>query len=521
MTADAGARAALPRWWVASRVLVVLAIVALGLLALRPFVYTWSVAASYPYQLDREEGYILNQAMQLKAGRTIYPDLKDYPYTVGNYPPVFPALYAAVLGLGGSGIGVGRFLVMCFVAGIVLAMAGIVHKLTRSPAAAMLAPLLFLVTYELNYWMPFARVDLPALFFSLLGFLLFCRPGTRWLVASAAAFAVAVYTKQTQLAAPLACGAALAWARRWRDLGVFAGVWVGVGALVGFSLLAITGGEFWRHLVSYNKNEFDWGGWLKILPHIVRMSLLPILVVLVLAPATVATARREEPPRDSGLTALLAYFVLAVLSIVSIGKAGSDMNYLLEADAVLALVAAVQVGRGLGWKSPARWQAASLVTAAALLFAHGVYTTIPGGGPVPGTNALIFRPRPTAAQREQADQLLLLVDSTKGEVLSEDPTYLMLARKPVLYQPFIMSQLAKEGKWDQSPFLRDLEAGRFPLIITYQDLSPGKFVEGFTDDMRSTILKHYRQEGVSLLYGRFGPTPHFVYTPIPDTPNVK
>lgn len=521
MSIDAGARAALPRWWVASRVLVVLALVVLGLLALRPFVYTWSVAASYPYQLDREEGFILNQAVQLKAGATIYPDLKDYPYTVGNYPPVFPALYAVALGLGGSGIGAGRFLVIVFVVGIVLLMAGIVHQFTKRRDAALLAPLLFLVTYELNYWMPFARVDLPALFFSLLGFFLFCRTGTRWLVASAVAFAMAVYTKQTQLAAPLACAAALAWARRWRDLGLLSGVLVGVGAVAGFALLAATGGEFWRHLVTYNKNEFDWGGWLKILPHIARMSLLPILAVLVLAPAVVATGRREESPPGVGPRALAVYFVLAVLSIVSIGKAGSDMNYLLEADALLALVAAVQVGRGLAWKSPARWQAASLVAAAVLLFAHGVYTTIPAGGPVPGTNSLIFRPRPTAEQRGIADQLLLIVDSAKGDVLSEDPTFLVLARKPVLYQPFIMTQLAREKKWDQSRFLEDIASQRFSLIITYQDLAPGNLVVGFTEEMRTTILKHYQQEGAAVLYGRFSPTMRFVYTPVPPTPNAR
>lgn len=48
-----------------------------------------AIPASVP--LDYGEGPLLNQARLLAEGRPIYrPNLNDYPYTVANYPPLFP-----------------------------------------------------------------------------------------------------------------------------------------------------------------------------------------------------------------------------------------------------------------------------------------------------------------------------------------------------------------------------------------------------------------------------------------------
>lgn len=510
MTTDAPAPPS--RAWFLAQGLLAVALLILLPLAIRPFVYTGTVIASYPYQLDREEGFLLNQAVQLRAGETIYPDLRDYPYTVGNYTPVYPAIYAATLLFAKPGLGPGRAIVFIAVAAIAMLLAGTVYTLTCQPLPAIVAPCLFLITYDLNYWMPFARVDLPAIAFSLCGFLLFCHGERRlYMVLSALCFAIAFHTKQTQVLAPLACCAALLVDRRFRDAWLLAAVTGGVAGLVAIILVLVTGGQFWKHIVPYNNNAFSWSAVPLIFPHIWHF-LKCVIIALLLVPVAIISWRRTGLARDPRRVALLIYFILAVLSIATIGKAGSDVNYLLEPDALLALIVAVAVGTILNLsRSPGNnalvWFA---VAGAALFLAHAVYTVLPV------IRQQIFRPVPTAEQREVADQLLLLVDSLPGDVLTEDPIYPILLKRPVLYQPFIMTQLAKEGKWDQAPLLRDITARRFSILITQQDIEPGNPAVGFTDEMRAAILENYEREGIAWLYGRFTPSPRFVHVPRKD-----
>jgi len=54
--------------------------------------YVWR-AATFPYPLDYGEGPLLEQAVRLGQGLPIYrvPGAEP-PWTVGNYPPLFPLL---------------------------------------------------------------------------------------------------------------------------------------------------------------------------------------------------------------------------------------------------------------------------------------------------------------------------------------------------------------------------------------------------------------------------------------------
>jgi hypothetical protein len=70
-----------------------------------------------------------------------------------------------------------------------------------------------------------------------------------------------------------------------------------------------------------------------------------------------------------------------------------------------------------------------------------------------------------------------------------------LARKPVLFQPFIMSQLAREGRWDQRPFLAMLATGRLSCLVVHADLASGNDqtqYERYTAEMAGAIRRHYR-----------------------------
>jgi hypothetical protein len=45
---------------------------------------------------------------------------------------------------------------------------------------------------------------------------------------------------------------------------------------------------------------------------------------------------------------------------------------------------------------------------------------------------------------------------------------LPLNGRRIYFQPFELTQLAREGKWDQRPFLRALDEGEFATILIWQ-----------------------------------------------------
>lgn len=434
------------------------------------------VAMQYPWQLDREEGFLLQQALDLRAGRSIYPSLETYPLTVGNYPPVYPALYAAALAVGEPGLGQGRVLVLL----ALLAIAGMgawwVYRETRMASAAALTPLLFLVTWNWNNWAVFTRVDIPAIAFGLAGLLVLGDGRSkRRLLAAGALFVLGVYTKQTQVFAPMAGLAMLLLTGRRREAMGLAGGMAGAGLAILGILQLVTGGEFWRHTVTYNANVMEWGKLGVWAGHLARFS-GEKLAVAVVGLAVLWRCRHAAP------TALAAgvWLLLNGISYIQLAKAGSAANYLLELDVAVAVVACLACGLPLP-ESATRWRLVQPCLAAVLLVGAALQW-LP-------LRAVSRHPIPVELPGSQVAWTRLV--SAPEPVLSELPIYTIRAGKPVIYQPFIMQQLAAEGRWEQTSFLADLEAGRFPLIVTTQPMDGSAPTPGWTPEMRAVVERRY------------------------------
>ncbi|MFN8560354.1 MAG: hypothetical protein U0703_01670 [Anaerolineae bacterium] len=72
---------------------------------------------------------------------------------------------------------------------------------------------------------------------------------------------------------------------------------------------------------------------------------------------------------------------------------------------------------------------------------------------------------------------------------------LVLDGKPILMQPFEMSQLALAGLWDQQPFLDALMRGDYPVLLLYQpSFNPGLRFERWTPEMLAAINAAYRPD---------------------------
>ncbi len=134
-----------------------------------------ALALAYPYQLDYGEGLVLYQARLLAQGHSIYKGVAGYPYVFSNYAPLLQAVTSPLVAVLGPSFLPGRLLALA----ATLALGALLFYLVRSAGggrlSALVASLLFLGSPYIYHWAPLFRIDLPALFLSVLGLAVIAR----------------------------------------------------------------------------------------------------------------------------------------------------------------------------------------------------------------------------------------------------------------------------------------------------------------------------------------------------------
>jgi hypothetical protein len=474
---------------------------ALALPTLWASIAMWRYAAEaieYPYQLDPIEGKILQQALWMQEGHTIYFALGEAPpWIVGNYPPLFPRLCALGVNPALPDFAWPRNLVILSTLIAGLAMAGLVWHLTRHGGLALLGMGLWWSSYEVYYWTPLCRVDLPALALGAGGFLFGLMSLGRWswrrVAIVSGLFWLAWLTRQSQALLPAALVLFLAftdWRWAWRLAVVWA---VGVAVLLGL-LCLVTEGQFWVHTVRYNVNEWSWDQtwiWIRHLWRMWHWGLMALAVGWgVWFPLCLALPGDEDQRARSvsqGIALLTLALLFNLLNVAATGKVGADKNYLLEPlwclCGLLPLIwhrMALALGpigsEGGGAKRP-RWAMGSMAvalaafTVAATLQVWWAIDPLPQRpwhrGPWPDRSA--WRLPITRADLVRDLEIQGIFDSVEGPVLSEYGIYALRSGREMSHESFLMSQLARQGLWDETPLLDRIRGGEFALILVRDD----------------------------------------------------
>src|SRR5262249_26461972 len=100
-------------------------------------------AITFPYPLDYGEGPLLDQAARLARFENIYRnDLTVPPYTIANYPPLFPLMQAPLVLAFGPAFWYGRAISALGILAAALFIGLTLHVLTRDRLAALLGGLM-------------------------------------------------------------------------------------------------------------------------------------------------------------------------------------------------------------------------------------------------------------------------------------------------------------------------------------------------------------------------------------------
>jgi len=420
-----------------------------GCIAAAALLTVWQAVgeAWRPFQLDYEEGNILNAAVRLDAGETAYPDPHAYPNALNPYGPIGYWVAAECVRLGGSSFTLPRLVMLACGVAIALLLVLLTREWGGSALLAAAFGLYFLANGVTRAWLPLLRIDLLAIALSLAGLWLCMKSEGRWWPGAAFAFALALFVKYTALAAPAACVLCLLVRREFRRALLLAGT-LSALCLAGFAWMqAATGGQFAFHMFRTHPDAYTFrrllGIFILVEPSVAALA--PFLLAFFLT-----KARRMLPA--------LLYVLCAIGAVlVTGGKAGSFINHFLEP------IAACCVAAALGYQAWAETPRTPrllpllpcLIGLVSLYLADG-FTHDARAVPLNVSGC--------------ADVYRMVRESPAGPVLSENVGAVVLAgRVPEVSNPFVLNQLVRLHDLPAQPLEQMVAERKFVMIILSSD----------------------------------------------------
>ncbi|MEP6963081.1 MAG: hypothetical protein ABI995_13460 [Acidobacteriota bacterium] len=435
-------------------------------------------------ELSPPESVVAVHSSMLEHEGTLYYDLNHYPYTVSAYMPIFYFLEAALIGAAVPAFAAGRLISLAAFLGLIVMAGRCVELYTGSRMHRWIATVLIAISPLPLYWGMVGQVDVLAIFFSVSAFYQFSRyqilgKRTLWLAAGFAG--LALFTKQTMIAAPLAICVTL-YLHDWKQAARFAAALGGSLVAAVWAVNWLTHGRFIQNTVLANLNPFSGEKLLAQLQYFLGVAGPLLLVALVALPCL----------RRAKLFAPIAYLgTAAFVFLATAPKVGSDTNYALEISVVLVLCATIGVYK-LDFLN--LWFAGSKKPVTLLLLPLAVHVLV---GARVMANATLARVATEQVFRTEVAELRPFVPADGGLVLSTDFNAMVKLRQRMDVEPLIYGILVDAAVVDPEPVRRDLERQAFSTVVLHEDLfrpteSRGAEIASLPPSQREAIRAHYR-----------------------------
>jgi len=433
-------------------------------------------------EFSTPESVVAAQSTMLAHEGTLYYSLRDYPYTVCAYMPIFYALEASLIKAGLQSYTAARLISFAAILGIFTLVWRFLMLYTRDRYYAWTGVLLSVSTSLLLSWGTVGQVDTLAVFFGLLGFYQYSRyaiGGENTLLLAAVCVIAAFFTKQTMVACPAAIVVSL-WFRDRKLALQFAAAVGGVVLVAILSINAALHGRFLGNTLFANLNPFSWE---KVEQHVHYLLIFAGQLILVVAIGF-------RPLMRSPAKALLVYLGTAVCVLgITAPKIGSDSNYQIETTALLVLCAVVALDAvdffHLVFRGSKSWVTLLQIPLAIHLVLNFRMTE----------PFLLGRFAKEQQFRMQvAAERPYLADG--GRLLSADMNSAARIRGRLEVEPLIYTLLVRAGRIDPEPVRRDIAAQAFSTIVLYRDVNrpfdSSLELLALTDAQLDELRRHYR-----------------------------
>jgi len=444
----------------------------------------WCYVAVRPaHAWDDAEPEILNQAWRLSQGEQIYRTIDTPPYVHTAYPPLYFAVVAVGLKLTGLSYLPAKIVSFFSVLAIGAAMALLARAWRGSARWGLWATCCLFLIPAFLYNSTRAHVQMMAVAFSVWSFVLFLRKDRLATITSAALAVLAVYTKQTQVALPLAMMVYLALHERRRLVPY--GATVGLTGMIAFVWLQwVTDGYFLRHTVKLNALSYH----LIDIPLVVLHYAGPIFLFI-----GVAAYQVFKRFREGRAEAVDFYFAgVGLATVISCGRLGAHTQYVVELCVVvfIVLMRTIEFGTMRGLDQIFTWQLVLLLLYSPLF-------------------VFVEEGRFGMASNRAAKEIHALIRTEQGPVLAQQGSFALFSRGELHIQLFHFTALARAGLWDMGKLQREVDSRYFAWVITEFPIEGGMLgpddLERFTPEIVDALRRNYSRAGAI--------PPYFIYRP--------
>ena len=433
-------------------------------------------AITFPYAIDYGEGILLNQAKLISQGINIYQDISDYPFTMAMYTPLYSLLSSLFIKFFGISFSSGRFISVAsaIIIGILIY---VIIKEKTNRQIALLSSLIFFGSPYIYAWTSLFRVDTLGLLFSLCGiYFVYKYENNNNVYVAIPFFILSIYTKQSFIAAPLASVIYLVLRDKKRGI-AFAGL-MGLSVIIPYAIINyFTEGEFYLHTVVYNASTFSIK--MAVVRYLEMMKSHMILFGFAMTYTIYKLSNRE-------LRLIIIYFMIAVVMAISVGKPGASVNYFLELIAISCMLSGALLGE-MKFRIDNEILSNKLIIVLLLLQLVSFFNVPHGYWWRQGQDK--------ATAINNFNKISSYVKQANDNILSQDASFVVLNGKPYLYQPAVLTELQRQGIWDQSRLVGDLQDEKYSLLLLYFDVNDENSFNNhrayFTNEMRDAIRHNY------------------------------
>lgn len=437
---------------------------------------------------DDAEPELLTQAWRLAQGSPIYTGIDSPPYTHAVHGPLFPGVVSLALRVTGLNYLPAKAITCLAVLALGLAVLQLSRRWDGETRSGFLAVCLLFLIPAFLYNATRVHPQMLAVALSVWSLAFFIRGRFLDTAVVSPVFAVlALYTKQSQIALPLAMAIYLLLRnRRWFL------PYATVGALAGLLPLVWlqyeTGGQFLRHVTllanfTYSTQRFP----LLFLEHAG-----PFLPLLVMALPVLVRRLRENSWEEVDLYLLAAFGV----ACFTLGGLGAHTQYVVE----LSVVVILFLLRTGAFSSTKVRDAILTFQILGLL----IYTPI-----------FIWQKAQFAlASYRAAESILPILRGEPGPIVSEQASLALFSGREPFIKLFDYGDYARQGKWDERKLLSEIEDRRIAWVITEfpieEPLEEGKHTQRFNPAVVDAVRSHYRRAHVF--------PPYYLYRPRDPAP---
>ncbi len=481
----------------------------------------------FPFDYDQGEGFELVDTIMFSQGQWPYQDTNVYPFYSSNYPPLFHVMAAPFVWFFGPAYWYGRLLGFLGTLVTAAAIGYAVHRETGHRLVAVLSGLAFLASNTIYHIGPLFRQHMTMVMFETLAVVVLAHANEiedrgrrrRALALGLGLILCAGFTKQLAYATAIAALAFL-FIRNPRRGIVWGMGFAATGVLIFLGINVATDGQWWLQTITANVNDF-------IPDQTVGLFRLWFsLHGFLLVPAALLVIYEFYFDR---LSIYALWFVAATANGILSGKWGAGDSYFATAIAALCLLSGIFMARTLQgqWRFPSNYLSrllvdpfrrfgkgigtAALVVVPLLYLGYGravlhMPTTGPVFGPIAqflGLEANALNGFYDSAGRiagGYADighftteddiaagwEIVELVRSAEGPVLSEEAAFNLHAGKDVITNPTQLLNLAGNGMFESDGLLSMIRNQEFELLVLRAQFYP--------PDILKAIGEYYRHD---------------------------